>query len=104
MSKGSKRTNKRSRRRRDAESNGKPLLVTFEPLFGDVIIPERGTSGAAGYDVRAHLKDRTIEITIRAEVKRINVTSDRLLLEPEMRVAIPLGFRATLPVGVEAQL
>jgi dUTP pyrophosphatase len=90
--------------RSDAVQISKDLAVTFEPLYADVVIPARATSGAAGYDVRAHLKERTVEIMIGIKAEQITILGDRLVLQPGVRAAIPLGFRAMLPVALEAQL
>lgn len=79
-------------------------VVIFEPLYADVVVPERATSGAAGYDVRAHLKDRTVEIMVGTKMEHIVVSGDCLVLQPNVRAAIPLGFRAMLPTIIEAQL
>jgi len=80
------------------------LIVKFEPLYPDVVTPERATSDAAGYDVRAHLKQRTVEIMIGTKSEQIVIEDDRLVLHAGARAAIPLGFRAMLPTGLEAQL
>ena len=80
------------------------VIVTFEPLYPDVVTPERATSGAAGYDVRAHLKQRTVELMVGAKSEHITIKSESLILHAGARAAIPLGFRATLPAGLEAQL
>ena len=104
MATRSKKISKKGERKVYHFQSTQQLIVRFEPLYPDVIIPERATSGAAGYDVRAHLRDRTVEIMVGTTAKHNGVTSERLLVEPGVRAAIPLGFRATLPAGLEAQL
>ena len=84
--------------------DSQPFVIIFEALYPDVVPPERATSGAAGYDVRAHLKERTIEVMVGSQNTHISVTGDSLILQPGIRAAIPLGFRATLPAGIEAQV
>jgi dUTP diphosphatase len=88
----------------DPLQTAQQLVVTFEPLYADVVVPERATSGAAGYDVRAHLKDRTVEIMVGTRAEHIIISDDTLVLQPNVRAAIPLGFRAMLPSVLEAQL
>jgi dUTP pyrophosphatase len=78
--------------------------VTFEPLYPDVTAPARATEGAAGYDVRAHVTGRRVELVRGSSPGFVEVDGDHLVLEPGIRAAIPLGFRATLPRGLEAQL
>jgi len=79
--------------------------IVFEPLFDGVTVPSRATTGAAGYDVRAHLQGRTVR-TWRdgAEVMLATSTTGALSLEPGDVALVPLGFRARLPAGYEAQV
>jgi len=79
--------------------------IVFEPLFDDVTVPSRGTTGAAGYDVRAHLHGRAVR-TWRdgAEVMLSASANGAFTLEPGDVALIPLGFRARLPAGYEAQV
>lgn len=78
--------------------------IVFHPLYADVVVPERATSGAAGYDVKAHLKGRRVQAMVGAQEVSLYASDSHLVLEPGMRAAIPLGFRAALPTGLEAQL
>ena len=80
--------------------------ITFEPLYPDVLAPTRATEASAGYDVRAHLIGRTVRVSDGREAREV-VVSDavgRLELEPGMVALVPLGFRARLPHGYEAQV
>lgn len=79
--------------------------IVFEPLFDGVTAPTRATSGAAGYDVRAHLRGRAVR-TWRdgAELVQSARPTETLTLEPGDVALIPLGFRARLPPGYEAQV
>jgi dUTP pyrophosphatase len=81
-----------------------PQTGLFEPLFEGVQVPSRATKGAAGYDVRAFLRDRNIQIVVGTKVDEVHVVDDVLVLPPGCRATIPLGFRAKLPAGIEGQL
>jgi dUTP pyrophosphatase len=78
--------------------------VTFDSLFDNVTAPARATEASAGYDVYAHLVDRTVEMVTGTQSARVATEQGRLVIPPGARAAIPLGFRATLPAGIEAQL
>src|SRR5690606_16551278 len=80
-------------------------VVVFEPLHADVIPPTRATRGAAGYDVRAYLKGRSVRVSGSGGEREVKVDCEgRLVLEPGATALVPLGFRARLPDGYEAQL
>jgi dUTP pyrophosphatase len=82
-------------------------MIVFEPLFPDVEPPARATSHSSGYDLRAFVKDREVRVirdgpsSFEAKIK---VRDGRLTLSPKSRALVPLGFRARLPEGVEAQI
>jgi dUTP pyrophosphatase len=78
--------------------------VIFEQLYPDVVEPQRATAGSAGYDVRAYLQGRSIEVLAGSQSRQLFDCKDRLILRPGERAAIPLGFRASLPEGLEAQI
>lgn len=79
--------------------------VVFESLHADVIPPTRATRGAAGYDVRAHLKTRRVRMSVLGAESEVEADSDgRLALQPGATALVPLGFRARLPEGYEAQI
>ena len=79
--------------------------VVFEPLFPDVEPPERATEDSAGYDVRAHLRGRTVRVVARGVVlERALRDEETLVLAPGETALVPLGFRARLPRGYEAQM
>lgn len=79
--------------------------VIFEPLYEGVAAPVRATMQAAGYDLSAHLRGRTVHLW-RGGVKseRPIAADDALHLEPGDVALVPLGFRARLPDGYEAQI
>src|SRR5579864_7027173 len=68
-----------------------PPSIVFEPLFDGVTVPSRATTGAAGYDVRAHLQGRTVR-TWRdgAEVMLAATTTGAFSLEPGDVALVPL--------------
>jgi dUTP pyrophosphatase len=83
-------------------------MIVFEPLHSDVPIPSRGTTASAGYDLAAYLKGRTVRVwhggipTERATISRDGTAM--LELAPGEKALVPLGFKAQLPAGVEAQV
>jgi dUTP pyrophosphatase len=80
-------------------------MIVFEPLHAEVVPPARATMGAAGYDVRAYLKDRSVRLSGGRGQREVRVGPEgRLALEPGEIALVPLGFRARLPEGFEAQL
>ena len=82
-----------------------PPTIVFEPLQEGVTAPSRATTGAAGYDVRAYLLGRSVRVWRDAsEVLQSTDASGALALEPDDIALVPLGFRARLPEGYEAQV
>ncbi len=80
-------------------------VITYENLYRDVPTPVRATREAAGYDVCAYLVDRSVRISDGAAViERASEASHALRLEPGETALVPLGFKARLPVGYEAQV
>ena len=79
--------------------------ITYESLYQDVPTPARATREAAGYDVCAYLIGRTVKISDGAHVReRASDDAHRLHLEPGEVALVPLGFKARLPDGYEAQV
>ncbi|HEY7895704.1 MAG TPA: hypothetical protein VIC24_12475 [Gemmatimonadaceae bacterium] len=79
--------------------------IVFEPLHEGVTAPTRATTGAAGYDVRAYLLGRSVRLwRDGAELLQPTDASGALALEPNDVALVPLGFRARLPDGYEAQV
>jgi dUTP pyrophosphatase len=82
--------------------------IIFEPLHPDVGPPTRATAHSAGYDLAAYLTGRTVRV-FRDGVMTERQTEVRdgksiLVLRAGERALVPLGFRARLPVGIEAQI
>jgi len=82
--------------------------IVFEPLFPSVRAPARGTAGSAGYDLAAYLTDRTVRVWTdnKAGERGVEGVGDqaRLTLLPGEKALVPLGFKARLPTGYEAQI
>ena len=82
--------------------------IAFQPLHDDVAPPRRATAGAAGYDLAAYLRGRAARIaTAQGVVERPAVEREgewTVDLAPGERALIPLGFKARLPAGYEAQV
>ena len=79
--------------------------ITYEPLHPDVPIPARATRQAAGYDLCAYLIGRSVRVSDGLNVReRASDDAHRLHLEPGELALVPLGFKARLPDGYEAQV
>lgn len=83
-------------------------MVTIERLHDDVLLPSRATAGSAGFDLRAHLRDRLVRCS-NGEAQYERSASDAggewgIELAPREMALIPLGFRTRLPYDVEAQI
>ena len=80
-------------------------MVTFEALHEGVVAPARATREAAGYDLRAFLRGRTVRAYRNGSQLEIATGAESaLVLEPGDVALVPLGFRARLPDGYEAQI
>lgn len=82
--------------------------IIFEPLHADVAVPSRATAHSAGYDLSAYLAGRTVRMFRDGAVSE-RATEQRdgksvLVLQAGERALVPLGFRAKLPEGIEAQV
>jgi dUTP pyrophosphatase len=80
--------------------------VIFEALFPDVMLPSCETEGSAGYDVRAYLIGRTVRIRLGSsgELCERKAEAGCLNLDPGDVALVPTGFKASVPVGYEAQV
>jgi dUTP pyrophosphatase len=82
--------------------------LVVELLHADAQPPERATAGSAGYDLRAYVRGRSIKCSDGVRVWEIPAAergdNASLLLESGVAALIPLGFKARLPVGIEAQI
>lgn len=84
--------------------------ITLELLHEDARAPERATEGSAGYDLFAYLTDREVSCSDGVSVRDAFALRDArsgaayLVLQPNTTARIPLGFKARLPHGFEAQI
>ncbi len=82
--------------------------IIFEPLHPGVLPPERATAHSAGYDLSAYLEGRVVRVFV--DGTPIDRPTERragqsvLVLNAGERALVPLGFRARLPIGIEAQV
>ena len=84
-------------------SDGTPT-ITYETLYQYVPTPARATREAAGYDVCAYLIGRTVRISDGLKVRERAADAGRLTLQSGEIALVPLGFKARLPAGYEAQV
>ena len=83
--------------------------MTIELLHKDARAPERATEESAGYDLFVHLSGRTLNCTdtLRTwdEPAQQNGSGPSFFeLAPQTTAKVPLGFKAKLPRGMEAQI
>lgn len=82
--------------------------IIFEPLHPGVVPPARATAHSAGYDLSAFLEAGTVRVFVAGKaVDRPVEERDGqrvLVLRAGERALVPLGFRARLPIGIEAQV
>lgn len=78
--------------------------IVFEALHPGVEPPARATEGSAGADLKAYLTDRTIRCSDGTTQWEERSSGGSLTLKPGSMALVPLGFRARLPAGVEAQI
>ncbi|HKS06267.1 MAG TPA: dUTP diphosphatase [Gemmatimonadaceae bacterium] len=86
----------------------KEPVIIFEPLHDGVAPPQRATAASAGYDLRAFFSHDSVDVWSgdRSAPRALEGASPArtLVLAPSDRAVIPLGFRATVPRGIEAQV
>jgi len=82
--------------------------IILERLHDDVTLPVRATTGSAGFDLRAYLRERLVRCSNgEAQYERsANHAGDEwgIELAPREMALIPLGFRTRLPEDIEAQV
>lgn len=82
--------------------------IVFEPLHPGVRPPERATAASAGHDLAACLLSGTVTVFLEGRPSPRTVEAAEgipfVTLAPGEKALVPLGFRARLPVGYEAQV
>jgi dUTP pyrophosphatase len=82
--------------------------LIVELLHADAQPPQRATAGSAGYDLRAYILGRSIKCSDGGRVWDVppheRAEASVFMLASGVSALIPLGFKARLPVGVEAQI
>lgn len=82
--------------------------IIFEPLHPGVESPLRATSASAGHDLALCLAGATVRVFHGAVVETRPVATDAdglsITLAAGEKALFPLGFRARLPEGYEAQV
>lgn len=82
--------------------------MIIELLHDDAQPPRRATAGSAGYDLCAYLRGRTVRCSDVAHTWDVANPRDgdevALTLGPGEMALVPLGFKARLPHGIEAQI
>jgi len=87
-----------------------PETITLELLHADARAPQRATEHSAGYDLFAHLTHRIVKCsdglgTADLPTSRDTDTTPSYFEIPAgVTAMIPLGFKARLPHGCEAQI
>jgi dUTP pyrophosphatase len=80
--------------------------LTVELLHEDARAPRRATEGSAGYDLCAYVRARSIKCSDgrRTWIEPAADSAEAFDLGPGVTALVPLGFKARLPLGVEAQI
>lgn len=80
-----------------------PLVIQL--LHADAEPPRRATAGSAGYDLCAYLRGRIVRCSDGSRTWEASVEPDACFTLPSgIAALIPLGFKARLPRGIEAQI
>lgn len=84
--------------------------ITIELLHPDARMPHRATEASAGYDLFAYLRDQTVACSEQGGITELATCRDPqkdlsyLELPANATAMVPLGFKARLPAGCEAQI
>lgn len=85
-----------------------PPAVVIERLHPDALIPRRATADSAGHDLAACLHLDALRAVREGEPLDLPVVREAggcwVMLPPHTRALVPLGFKARLPRGYEAQV
>jgi dUTP pyrophosphatase len=83
------------------------MALTVQMLHEDAQPPRRATEGSAGYDLHAYVRGRTIKCSDGQrtwEASPDATHEEAFILYSGVTALIPLGFKARLPAGIEAQI
>ena len=80
------------------------MQLTVELLHADARPPRRATEGSAGYDLCAYLTGRTVKCSDAQRAWDAPAEEGTFTLSSGVSALIPLGFKARLPHGIEAQI
>jgi dUTP diphosphatase len=90
------------------EGSGESPFIVIELLHADAVPPRRATQGSAGYDLFAYLTGRIVDCSDGhrrwTEAAHAAESPARIILPAHAMALIPLGFKARLPNGYEAQI
>lgn len=83
--------------------------MIIELLHPDARRPQRATEASAGYDLCAYLAGQAVTCSTAGAVSEVRPGADAagavfLELPPDTTAMVPLGFKARLPAGYEAQV
>jgi len=82
--------------------------IVINLLHDDAQLPRRATEGSAGYDLFAYLRGRVVTCSDGAKQWQQQSHDAKgesvLVLPPQAMALVPLGFKARLPRGYEAQV
>ena len=81
-----------------------PIIV--ECLHADTQMPRRATEGSAGYDLFAYVRGQRFTCSNGRATWDVELSPEQgvFMLDPGTAALIPLGFKAKLPAGIEAQI
>lgn len=80
------------------------MQLIVELLHADARPPRRATEGSAGYDLCAYLAGRTVKCSDTQRTWEDPAEQGAFMLPSGVSALIPLGFKARLPHGIEAQI
>ncbi len=82
-----------------------PRAIVVQRLHDDAVTPTRATEGSAGYDLSAYLRGRSVRCSDGTRQWDEPANADATFsIAPGVTVLVPLGFKARLPEGYEAQI
>ena len=80
------------------------MQLIVELLHADARPPRRATEGSAGYDLCAYLTGRSVRCSDAPRAWDHATEDGTFTLPSGVSALIPLGFKARLPHGIEAQI